>query len=467
MMAFDLNTNNNTNNNINSNTASGTNTQANSTASLYLSHHNSNNTNMNQITNDQNSNEQDSADYESNDELCSNSSHLLLQSNAAGNAQQYPIVNRCNEAALANLLQRTGYPLAQENGQRKYGPPPSWSSLIPNRGCEVFVGKLPRDCFEDELVPLFERIGLIYELRLMMDFNGYNRGYAFVMFETREQAKKAVRDLNNYEIRKNKFIGVCFSVDNCRLFVGGIPKNKKKEEILEEIKKVTDYVKDVIVYPTAHDKTKNRGFAFVEYANHKAAAMARRKLLPGRIQLWGHQIAVDWAEPETEVDEDVMANVKVLYVRNLMLSTSEEQIKMEFEKLQKGSVERVKKLKDYAFVHFKEREDAENAKNMLNGTIIDNSLVEVTFAKPVDKNYIRMTRGVLSPTSQFTGVGRCINQFTCFKKYLFFNIYYFLRSSSYAAYTWRITFICKRITYAIYAHESKSFVTITASIIAK
>ena len=48
---------------------------------------------------------------------------------------------------------------------------------------------------------------------------------------------------------------------------------------------------------------KNRGFSFVEYKDHKAAAMARRKLMPGRIQLWGHQIAVDWAEPEIEVDE--------------------------------------------------------------------------------------------------------------------------------------------------------------------
>jgi len=394
-MAFDLNTNTNI----------ATSTTSNSTASLYSSRDNNNNTNMNQITNDLHSNEHDSIDYESNDDLCSNSSHLLMQSNVSGNVQQYPIVNRCNEVALSNLLQRTGYPLVQENGQRKFGPPPNWSSLIPNRGCEVFVGKLPRDCFEDELVPLFERIGVIYELRLMMDFNGYNRGYAFVMFETREEAKKAVRDFNNYEIRKNKFIGVCFSVDNCRLFVGGIPKNKKKEEILEEIKKVTDDVKDVIVYPTAHDKTKNRGFAFVEYFNHKAAAMARRKLLPGRIQLWGHQIAVDWAEPETEVDEEVMAGVKILYVRNLMLSTSEEQIKIEFEKFKKDSVERVKKLKDYAFVHFKEREDAEIAKNLLNGKLIDGSLVEVTYAKPVDKNYIRMTRGVLTPTSQFTGIG--------------------------------------------------------------
>lgn len=44
---------------------------------------------------------------------------------------------------------------------------------------------------------------------------------------------------------------------------------------------VTDDVVDVIMYPSSTDKSKNRGFAFVEYKSHKAAAMARRKLIPG------------------------------------------------------------------------------------------------------------------------------------------------------------------------------------------
>lgn len=30
----------------------------------------------------------------------------------------------------------------------------------------------------------------------------------------------------------------------------------------------------------------------------------------GRVQLWGHHIAVDWAEPELEVDEEIMAQVR-------------------------------------------------------------------------------------------------------------------------------------------------------------
>ena len=217
-----------------------------------------------------------------------------------------------NEAALLALMERTGYPMDQENGQRKFGPPPNFEGTCPPRGSEIFIGKIPRDCYEDELVPVFEKVGKIYELRLMMDFSGANRGYAFVMYFNKDDAAQAVKELNNFEIRKGRFLGVCLSVDNCRLFVGGIPKNKQREEILSEMKKVTEGVVDVIVYPSATDKAKNRGFAFVEYESHRAAAMARRKLIPGRIQLWGHQIAVDWAEPEQDVDEEIMSTVSII-----------------------------------------------------------------------------------------------------------------------------------------------------------
>ena len=119
-------------------------------------------------------------------------------------------------------------------------------------------------------------------------------------------------------LKTGKLLGVCRSVDNCRLFVGGIPKSKKRPEIMEEMKKVSEGVVDVIVYPSAADKTKNRGFAFVEYESHKAAAMSRRKLMPGKIQLWGQPIAVDWAEPEIDVDDEIMAQVKILYKKLIM-----------------------------------------------------------------------------------------------------------------------------------------------------
>ncbi len=47
------------------------------------------------------------------------------------------------------------------------------------------------------------QFGKIYEVRMMMDFNGNNRGYAFVTFSTKQEAKAAMKQLNNYEIRSD------------------------------------------------------------------------------------------------------------------------------------------------------------------------------------------------------------------------------------------------------------------------
>ena len=40
-----------------------------------------------------------------------------------------------------------------------------------------------RDCFEDELVPVFASVGKIYELRLMIEFSGTNRTYCYVRYQ--------------------------------------------------------------------------------------------------------------------------------------------------------------------------------------------------------------------------------------------------------------------------------------------
>lgn len=54
-----------------------------------------------------------------------------------------------------------------------------------------------------------------------------------------------------------------------------------------------------------------------------------------------------------------MKEVKVLYVRNLLIDTTEEVLRTHFTKY--GKVERVKKIRDYAFIHYVEREGAETA----------------------------------------------------------------------------------------------------------
>lgn len=59
--------------------------------------------------------------------------------------------------------------------------------------------------------------------------------------------------------------------------------------------------------------------------------------------------------------------VKILYIRNLALCTTEDDIRNLCMNV--GGVERVKKQKDYAFVHFSTREQAERIKADLNGEL--------------------------------------------------------------------------------------------------
>ena len=171
--------------------------------------------------------------------------------------------------------------------------------------------------YEDELVPPFEKYGRIYDFRLMMDpHTGQNKGYAFCTFADRDSAQSACKGLDNTEIRKNRRLGVCISIANDRLFVGSIPKTKTKQDILEEFRQHTDNLKDVIVYMSAEDKYKNRGFAFLEYDTHKAAALARRRLMSGRVKVWGHIVpSVDWADPLEEPDSETMAKVNMILLK--------------------------------------------------------------------------------------------------------------------------------------------------------
>lgn len=302
---------------------------------------------------------------------------------AAAGGSDAATVKGPDEEKIKAILERTGYALDVTTGQRKYGgPPPNYDGPLPTAGCEVFVGKIPKDMFEDELIPLFEKCGKIYDLRLMMDpLTGLNRGYAFITYCDKQGAREAVSMFDNHEIRKGKHLGVTISINNHRLFVGNIPKNRGRDELLEEFTKHAPGLSDVIIYTSPDDKKKNRGFCFLEYDSHKAASLAKRRLSTGRIKVWGCDIIMDWADPMEEPDSDTMSKVKVLYVRNLTQDVTEEKLKEAFEEFG-GKVERVKKIRDYAFVHFEERDDALKALEKNNARELGGAPMEVSLAKP-------------------------------------------------------------------------------------
>ncbi|XP_043279503.1 probable RNA-binding protein 46 [Venturia canescens] len=308
----------------------------------------------------------------------------MSSASGSGNLHESQLTKR-----LLDLTRATNYELVQENGQRRLTAPEFTIEMKEKlKGSEIFIGRLPRDCYEDEIMPILQNIGRLLELRLMLDFSGSTRGYAFALFESPAIARQACRALDGYEIRPGRKIGVVTSIDNCRLFFGGVPKDKTKEDFLNELGKLLDGITNIYVYPNSQDKTQNRGFIFVEFKDHRAAAMARRKLIPGRVILWNHEIAVDWADPEPgePIDNYLMETISALFVRNLALDAHHHRIREIFQKATNIPILKVKKINHFAFVHYENRQQAQSVLDTMTkpGGIAEQNQWEIRWAKPLN-----------------------------------------------------------------------------------
>lgn len=70
--------------------------------------------------------------------------------------------------------------------------------------------------------------GNVYQFGLMLDFEGNNRGFAFVPFYHKKSAEYAIQLFKNYEMVKGKRLSVVHSVNNDRLYIGNQISIKKK-----------------------------------------------------------------------------------------------------------------------------------------------------------------------------------------------------------------------------------------------
>ncbi|KAJ8981184.1 hypothetical protein NQ317_014828 [Molorchus minor] len=284
---------------------------------------------------------------------------------------------------LVALTEKNGYQIIQTNGQRVYAPPASKNCPSPSKGCEVFIGKLHKNLYEDELIPLFEKVGPLYKFRLMLDFMEQTRGYAFATYFTPQDASRAVEKLNKFEIRPKLKIVVYKSVDNRRLFIGNLPTDRTRLEVQELLKRYVNGVVDVIMYPDYHQPWLNRGFVFVEFEEHRYAALARRQFTPENLVAWGQTLYVDWADPIPEVEPHVMARVTILYLKNLPLDYNSEEIHTIIcNVIGSQVVRKVHKMFSYAFVHLVNRKHAELALSKLQGLIIRDQAIEIEWARP-------------------------------------------------------------------------------------
>lgn len=195
-------------------------------------------------------------------------------------------------------MMQSRYSFSQNNGKRIYGPPHGWTGPPPPKGSEIFIGNLPYDVNEEELMPLCEKFGYIYQttLRVYKKKPEKNKGFAFVMFSNSDEASKAIELLNGFEIRPHHPVTVGKAKDNRRLFLSKLPQNRKIEEITAEIRRHTAGL--IKVFPVEFFP----GYVFADYESAHAASVALRVLKTANFL--DKTIQCKFAHPDAIVPEE-------------------------------------------------------------------------------------------------------------------------------------------------------------------
>jgi RNA recognition motif-containing protein len=59
----------------------------------------------------------------------------------------------------------------------------------------IYIGNLPQDIYEDELLEMFEEYGAVKSVRIIKDrYTKKSRGYAFVKMDDKDAALKAIEE---------------------------------------------------------------------------------------------------------------------------------------------------------------------------------------------------------------------------------------------------------------------------------
>ncbi|KAK2982078.1 hypothetical protein RJ640_003203, partial [Escallonia rubra] len=264
------------------------------------------------------------------------------------------------------------------------------------RKTEIFIGGLDKDTKEADIRKVFEEVGEIFEVRLLVNAKtGKNKGFAFVRYSSAADAKKALTKYHTVEIC-GKQCGTSSVEGNDTIFLGHIDKKWKSEDVDKLLKGIgIEKIDKVTVKADPNNVEFNRGFAFVEFETNKDAQNAFYKLQKKDMFGKHMKIKVQWAEPLIEPDDEELLKVKAVYAEYLPSSWDEEKVRDYFKKF--GEIESVvlardlrsSRRKDFAFVNYATREAALACIEALSrnefpdeGSKIN---VKVSLAKPIPR----------------------------------------------------------------------------------
>ncbi|KAI3831801.1 hypothetical protein MKW92_053931, partial [Papaver armeniacum] len=173
-----------------------------------------------------------------------------------------------------------------------------------------------------------------------------------------------------------KQFGVAPSQDSDTLFVGNICKTWTKEALKEKlIHYGVDSFEDLTLVEDTRNEGMNRGFAFLDFGT-RPDALEACKHLQKRDVLFGtdRPAKVAFADTFIEMDDEVMAQVRAVFLDGLPISWDEDRVKDHLKKF--GKIEKVElarnmpaaKRKDFGFVTFDTHDSAVACVDGINNT---------------------------------------------------------------------------------------------------
>nr|XP_016448228.1 PREDICTED: heterogeneous nuclear ribonucleoprotein R [Nicotiana tabacum] len=258
---------------------------------------------------------------------------------------------------------------------------------LPPHGSEVYIGGITQDVSEADVRDFCETIGEVTEVRIMKGKDStQNKGYAFVTYRNKELASKAIKELNNTEL-KGKRVKCSPAQAKHRLFIGNVPRNWGEEDMRTAVTNVGPGVITIELVKDPQNSGRNRGFAFIEYYNNACAEYSRQKMSNSDFKLDDNAPTVSWADPKN-AETAASAQVKAVYVKNLPKNITQDKLKELFE--HHGKITKVvlppakpgQEQSRYGFVHFAERSSAMKALKNTERYEIDGKILECSLAKP-------------------------------------------------------------------------------------
>eukprot|EP01064_Diplonema_japonicum_P010794 TRINITY_DN18030_c1_g1_i1.p1 TRINITY_DN18030_c1_g1~~TRINITY_DN18030_c1_g1_i1.p1 ORF type:complete len:446 (+),score=106.12 TRINITY_DN18030_c1_g1_i1:388-1725(+) len=176
----------------------------------------------------------------------------------------------------------------------------------PCGGRKLFVGQLPKDMTREDVRNLMADYGNISELHVMTDKRtGQGTGAAFVIFENRQQAQRAIQELNGVitvagmkcpmQVRFAE--GELDKTQDGKLFVGQVPYAANEEDLKRLFSPFGDLTEVALVRKGGQSK----GCGFVRFGDRQYAERAIDALNGTHTMVGGHSpLTVRFADSEEE-----------------------------------------------------------------------------------------------------------------------------------------------------------------------